>query len=186
MDNYYIMECNGVPPITRIYLDSEIDDAPWMSGEQVEQPSGVIEYSTDRRYPGNLKALISLSIPLMRKDLLAVIFDSGADNLEVFDAIINDGANNALRKDYKAFNILGKVSGADMSQSSLMHQDTITGVDHDFDRLFLDEEKIPSNLKIFRLAESVNAIVVHRKIKESIEMKRIEGIVFFASGEWSG
>ena len=60
------------------------------------------------------------------------------------------------------------------------------GLDHDFANLVLDEQRIPSKLLLFRLAESVNAIIVHEKIKKTIEAQGIEGMVFYGSGEWSG
>ena len=51
--------------------------------------------------------------------------------------------------------------------------------------LTLDEGRTGS-LRIFRLAESVSAIVVSDRVRAAIESASIEGMYFYEAGEWSG
>ncbi len=157
-----------------------------MTGAQVRNPDQVLLYNIHSKRRGNLKAMYKLDAPLIRVDLLQVLIDAGVDNLQLFEAVVRDTASGEEHKNYRAFNVVGVISAADMSESSVMHDGSLTGLDHDFANLVLDEQRIPSKLLLFRLAESVNAIIVHEKIKKTIEAQGIEGMVFYGSGEWSG
>lgn len=186
MTTFFVMECRGRSPIARVELVSKVGDAPWMSGATVRGPGEPVEYGVHPKRQGNLLAMYELSVPLIREDLLDALRGAGADNLQLFPAVIRNGASGAEHRDYRAFNVLGVVSGADTSRSTFMHGESITGVDRDFAGLVLDETRIPSDLRLFRLAESVNAIVVHARVRDAIEARRIDGMVFYGPGEWSG
>jgi alkyl hydroperoxide reductase subunit AhpF len=77
------------------------------------------------------------------------------------------------------------VAAADLGKSTFMHSHSLTGVDRDFDKLEF-KDKLRTDPLLFRLAESSNALVVHEKVKKAIEKSKIEGVVFYDSGEWSG
>lgn len=183
---YSIVECIADAPVARVSLVSEVAGAPWMTGRRVEPPGEVVAYKVHKDRPGNLRALYSnLAVPLIREDLLAVIQKAGVDNLQTFNAILRDPAKGAKHTNYRALNILGMVAAADLGKSTFMHSQSLTGVDRDFDKLEFKDD-IRSDLLLFRLAESSNAIVVHQKIKKAIEKAKIDGVVFYDSGEWSG
>lgn len=57
--------------------------------------------------------------------------------------------------------------------------------DADFHALIIDESKT-AGLLLFRLAENISAIVVHERVKQSIEAAGIPGFAFYGPGEWSG
>jgi hypothetical protein len=122
--------------------------------------------------------------PLMRADLLAALADAGVDNLQLFDAVLRDLKGNE-NKEYRAVNVVGVVTAADLGNSRMMGTTDSTLVDADFHRLAF-REKIPADLLLFRLAESVNAIVVHDRVKRRVEGAGIPGMTFYASDEWSG
>ena len=186
MSSFLVMECKGKAPIGRVDVVTDIEDAPWQTGALVKNPSDVIVYKTHSTRRGNLKAMYGLSVPIIRQDLLQALLDAGVDNLQLFDAVVRDPVTGAEHTNYRAFNVVGVVMAADMGKSELMHEDTLTGVDRDFAHLVLDEGRIRSGLLLFRLAEATNAIVVHEKIKDMIEARNIEGMVFYEPGEWSG
>ena len=110
---------------------------------------------------------------------------AGVDNLQTYDAVIRDLTNGIEYKDYKAFNVVGKVAAADMGGSTMMGTSDITMIDADFDRLVLDEAKCEGKL-LFRLAENVTANIVDERVKVEIEKRGIKGLFFYASGQWSG
>ena len=86
---------------------------------------------------------------------------------------------------YKAFNVVGLVAAADLGASKMMGTTSSTLIDADFASLALDESKA-HGLLLFRLAENVSAIVVDERVRQEIEGRKIPGILFYASGEWSG
>ena len=183
---YSILECIAKAPLARVSLVSEISGAPWMTGRKVDPPAEVVAYKVHKDRPGNLRALYSnLAVPLIRDDLLKVIKDVGVDNMQDFDAVLRDPVKDAEHTNYRALNILGMVAAADLGKSTFMHSQSLTGVDRDFDKLEF-KDKLRTDLLLFRLAESSNALVVHEKVKKAIEKSKIEGVVFYDSGEWSG
>ena len=80
---------------------------------------------------------------------------------------------------------MGVVSAADMDASELMGTSDSTMIDADFDSLVIDEERAGS-FKLFRLAESINAIIVSDAVRLEIEGRAIPGMVFYDPGDWSG
>ena len=180
------MACTGEFPVTSVDLLTDIDDAPWMNGELVRPPVARLEYLLEEDRPGYLQPMYAVSVPIMAADLLQVILAAGVDNLQFFPAVVRDPLSGEEHTDYYAFNILGKVAAADLGRSRTMHDLTITGLDRDFSSLVLDQSAIPKDLLMFRLAESVNAIVVHPELRARIEASDIEGMVFYEVGEWAG
>jgi hypothetical protein len=184
--SFYVMGCEGVYPATTIGTRPDLPRGPWMTGQRItyEVPRPLV-YALDPDVPGELLPMYKSSAPLMRADLLAALSESGVDNLQLFDAVLRDPIKNAEHKDYKAVNIVGVVAAADLAASQMMGTTDSTLIDADFHRLAF-REKIPNDLLLFRLAESVNAIVVHDRVKRRIESAGIPGMTFYASGEWSG
>jgi hypothetical protein len=107
------------------------------------------------------------------------------DNLQLFPAVVQDKKKKQEYTNFKVFNVIGVISAANMGESTLMGTSRSTKINVDFDSLVLDESRIGSAL-LFRLAESVSAIVVHRKVKAHIEASKIPGMTFYGPGEWSG
>ncbi len=158
-----------------------IDGAP--VGFDVPQP---IVYELDPLYSGNPQALYDAQpVPVMRLDLLDALIHVGVKNLELFDAVLLDTETGKEYKDYKAFNIVGRVSAADLDGSVRMGVSDRTTISADFESLAIDESKA-GGLLLFRLAENLSAIVVDEKIKNEVERRKIPGIFFYPSGEWSG
>lgn len=186
MIRYFVMECVGCAPIGTVDLVGRVRGLPWLSGSAVPPPAVPVPYRTDPQRPGNLKAMYEASAPLMRADLVQAMLESGVDNIQFFDAVIEDAVAGVRRYDYKAFNIIGIVACADALTSEFMHQESISGLDRDFAALVIAEERIPPDIRLFRLAEANSAIVVHHSVRDAIEARRIEGMIFYEPGEWSG
>ncbi len=184
---YFVMSGEGPTPAATIEDGPELDSTPWFSGALVDDEiTAPLEYRLDPDYPGAMKPLYDEEgAPLIRLDLLDVLITAGVDNLQLFPAVIRDPSTGKNHENYKAFNVVGVVAAADMGQSDLMGTSDSTLVDVDFDRLVLDESK-PQGLLLFRLAEAVNAIVVHASVRQKIEESGIDGIVFYGPGEWAG
>jgi hypothetical protein len=183
--SYFVMTCEGIHPTTDIEAVSEWNGPPWMTGQIIRRavPTPFV-FRLDPHYPGEMLPMYEGSILVMRDDLIRTLQEVGVDNLQLFPALIRDEENNKEYKDYKAVNIVGIVSSANMEESTLMDPDDESDmINVDFDSLVIDESKTLGVL-LFRLAESVSAIVVHRRVRERVEL--IRGMTFYASGEWSG
>jgi hypothetical protein len=183
---YYVMTCEGMYPARPIRKSPFFMRGPWFTGQpityNVPQP---LEYELDPDYEGDLKPFYREAAPIMRQDLLEALHAGGVDNLQLFDAVVTDPTTGQSFTNYKAVNVIGAVSAADMAQSTRMGAGDSTMVDVDFDSLVIDEAR-PRGTLLFRLAESVGAIVVHDRVKQVIEARAIPGMTFYASGEWSG
>jgi hypothetical protein len=125
------------------------------------------------------------SVPIMHDSVCTALKTAGVSNIQYFDAILRDPLSGTSRSDFKAFNVVGLVACADMNASQLMGTSSSTMGDADFGSLVIDESRAAGNL-IFRLAENISAIVVHKKVKDAIDAAGIPGFVFYGPGEWSG
>ena len=121
-------------------------------------------------------------MPIFRNDLIEALQEAGVDNLELFDLTIVDPDNGQRYTDYKAVNIIGCIAAADMGKSEATVHPGGAVADVDFDKLVIDESK-PQCPLMFRLAESVNVIMVHKKVKEHLEAKGFNGVKFYDPGK---
>jgi hypothetical protein len=123
--------------------------------------------------------------PLMRDDLVDALKAVGVDNLQLFPATLTDPATNKEHNNYKAFNIVGVVAAADMARSVRMPTTDSTMIDVDFQSLAIDESKAMP-FRLFRLAESVSAIIVDDIVKGEVRRRNIPGMEFYKPEKWSG
>ncbi len=123
--------------------------------------------------------------PLFHNELIKAIRECGVDNLETFDVKIVDPVTNQVCEDYQAINIVGLIKAVDMNKSIATTHSDDGLIDTDFESVKLNEETI-NGQKIFRLAESVNAVVVHRSVKEYLESKGGFELTFTKPEKWFG
>jgi uncharacterized protein DUF1629 len=184
---YFVMTCVGVFPTAALGKGPDIDDAPWFHGGLI--PAGFSQpliYTLNPRRPGNLCAMYDdKAYPVMRDDLVEALQSVGVDNLQLFGAVIKDPSTGAEHTNYKAFNIVGVVSAANLEKSVLMGTSDSEMIDVDFESLAIDESKAQGH-HLFRLAESVNAIIVDEIVKDAVEARGIPGMVFYDPEDWSG
>ncbi len=115
-------------------------------------------------------------IPLMSKQLLNVIGSVGVDNLDSYSVdLYYSNGTIASQGEYFAFNLIGKVSAADLTESKFDENRKERLVNMPFESLAIDELKA-QGLLMFRLAENVSAIIVHEKVKEAIEDANLDTV----------
>lgn len=183
---YFVMECHGVYPSVAIAKGPKMSAAPWFHGGRlaVEVPEPLV-YTLEPE-PGNIKVMYSgMKYPVMRDDLVEALHSVGVDSLQLFAAVLREPSTGVEHTNYKAFNIVGVVAAADMGKSALMGTSDSTMIDVDFESLAVDETKA-APFRLFRLAESVNAIVVDDVVKNEVERRGIPGMVFYDPEDWSG
>lgn len=182
---YFVMTCKGEYPTAALKKGPQLGP-PWYSGRVIAGVPEPLIYTLDPERPGNIIAMYDdIKYPLIRDDLLHALISAGVDNLQLFEAVIQDTANKKEYNIYKAFNVVGVVSAADMDKSVLMGISQSRMIDTDFDSLAIDEKKaIP--FKLFRLAENVSAIIADSTVKEMVEQCKIKGMEFYDPQDWSG
>jgi hypothetical protein len=163
-----------------------MENSPWNHGGRIAADFPVPMVYVLKPKPGNLKAMYdATAYPVMSDDLCEALKSAGVDNLQLFEARIEDPRTGTNYTNYKAFNILGVVAAADMAKSVLMGTSDSKMIDVDFESLAIDDSKA-SPFLLFRLAESVNAIIVAESVKKEIERRNIPGMEFYDPANWSG
>lgn len=113
------------------------------------------------------------------RELLARI---KVENIEYYNLDILNPKNGIKYSDYKVANVVGLVDCIDIEKSDLKYFD-----DGDIKRIrkmFLNESKIPPELRIFRLAKRPILTVVHQSIKDAITDAGMTGCVFYKPEEY--
>jgi hypothetical protein len=115
-------------------------------------------------------------LPLMTKRLHSALLAAGVSNLDIYPVVLTDSLTGTERDDYVAFNIIGLIAAADMQVTQFV-PGSEKMISADIDSLVIDENKARGAL-MFRLAEAVNAIIVHDSVKQAIEAAGIDTLSF--------
>lgn len=189
MSDYFMLECfapleGNFTDIREYPLLEGIDS--WQTGARfaaaVPEP---IRLEWDPETSGPRKTLYGVTIPLFHKKLVEALQESGCDNLDAYRAEIRDTRAGTVTTDFLAVNVIGAIAAADLTQSKYTAHSSRALIDVDFDALVVDPEKTRGAL-LFRLAECVTGLVVHRKVKEHLETQGGFGLTFLPPEEWIG
>lgn len=172
--------------VNRIGTQPDIG-GPWFSGAVIDYEIPLpLEFTIDIDSVGfEMRAMYTGAYPLYRNDFIDALTEAGVDNLQLFDAVIKNPVDGKVYNNYKAVNVLGLISCADMDESEFMGISDSELRDVDFDELVIDEDKAGDAL-FFRLGENVTAIIVDEKVADIIEPKKIPGVKFISPENWSG
>ena len=157
----------------------------WITGKRFATvPAEPIRVEVEEGESGLLLELITGAIPLMTRRLANALTGAGIGNIDFFEAEIHDLETEVVHRSHLAFNLIGDVAAADLGKSVFQaHDGPMISVD--FDSLAIDESKTRGAL-MFRLAESVNGIVVHDSIKNAVEAAGIDTLRFLPPPQWVG
>jgi hypothetical protein len=179
---YYMMLCLSPSNANHAMLGYIKDDRArsWHSGTRFTvPPPEPIQVEVDPDMPGIIPEFTDQPLPLMSQRLLAALQSAGVTNLDNYRAVITDPTTNRVYDDHVAVNIIGKVAAADKGKS---------GYDPEipwFDKVVLDK-LAPRGALMFRLAESVNAILVHESVKKRVESSGIDTLTWVPPEQWAG
>jgi len=157
----------------------------WISGRRIDVPVPQPlqftiepdEGEEDQEEPGILLELYQYSAVLMSERLLNALREAGVDNLQSFDAVIQEPRTGAVTKGYKLVNVIGVVAATDMSKSQYAPPQGPPIIDVSFDSLVIDERRARGQL-LFRLAESLGAIIVHQRVKDHLLARGFDMLTF--------
>jgi len=188
--DYYVMECRA-PAGQAEAMVAEWPDIPgidsWWSGarfeQRIEEPVRCVLHP---HYTDGLLPLFNDEILLMTRHLLECIRGAGVNNLDCYQAVLIDPNTGHEYKEYLAVNVVGVVSAANLSGSSVAPGSADRLVSVDFDGISINLEAA-LGFKLFRLAENVSAVLVHESVRQAVKgCKGFESVQFLQPGEWIG
>jgi len=181
---YYMLECFGPATQERQAIVDAPDSFNWSRGKPfTTPPTSMLEIEMDG--DGIMVPMFNRGILLFSDDLISAIRSAGVNNLDCYDAELLDSVSGERHKNYKAVNIVGLVAAADLEKSDYSAPSGTALIDTDFDSVAIDENKA-NNMLMFRMAECVSAIVIHEKVKQSIEKAGIIHLDFIKPEKWIG
>ncbi len=169
---------------TSIELGNTLTFDEGVSNAEVPVPDIVLTLDGDSRMGRMTDCLAITEIyGLVFSSRLRELLDSiGINNIEYYKLEIVNPRSGKKFSDYYIANVVGLVDCVDREKSELKYFD-----DGDIKRirkLVLDQSRIPSKLRIFRLAKRTILTVVHQSVKEVIESAGLTGCVFYRPEEY--
>jgi len=143
-------------PVELDFIGGNIIDIP------VDNP---MVYTTNAKAGDTLRDFLKGSFTIMSKRFLNLLKEGGADNLQVFPAIIKSDVDGTIWDDYFGVNIIGLISCADLSKST--YSEIMPG-HYRFKELAINAEKAHGAL-LFRLKEHSPTIIIHRSVGRYIK-----------------
>ena len=150
-----------------------LDPRPWSIS--VPDPLDVIVGRSGQMLP-----FYNNPMPLMSKDMLALLREVGVDNLDDYRVEIRNPEDGEVNTNYRAVNIIGAIEAINESKSHGEELDVsrsgLAGKFYNF--IVIDESKVHGQ-SVFRLAENLGTIVVSQAIKDKLlESYKSEDIIF--------
>lgn len=184
ISNYVILESRMSGGMLLSPIKHTTPGENWTIGEKFRQPPAipVVVRIRDGYEEAELRSFLSVP-PILSKKLYEILVKAGVDNLEVFDAVLTSRDGKVAIEGFKAFNLVGLFSMADLKKSKFSPGNSSREIDASFDKLVFDPNKKPSHL-MFRLEEYTSAVVVHKSIRQAIEEAGITHIKFIEASEF--
>jgi hypothetical protein len=112
-------------------------------------------------------------LTLFSQRFVDVLKSAGIRNMDIYDAVVIDRERDKRYTNYKAVNIIGRVSCADLEKSEYIpdYEPPLM----EFEKLVIDESRT-MGVPLFRLAESVGFILVSGRVKQAIEAAGLLGV----------
>ncbi len=108
-------------------------------------------------------------VPIMSDSFIKALQDAGASNLQCFPAELKSSVDGSIWTNYKAVNVIGKISCANLESSEFTHIIDVPGTNAlglmGFEDLKVDSARVGGAL-LFRLAESPGVILVAESVVE--------------------
>lgn len=191
---YFIMGCQRLTTedgeaLLEIHNDIEVGNVwYWRDGKPLEPDEEnvptpiVIDFDPFRGYQGPPEELFDVGVPLMSARLAEAITEAGVTNVRFFKTTLRNTVSGKTYA-YQTFKVVGLVAAADLAKSTWSSYDGHLFADVSFEGLTLDKTKIP-DLLMFRLAENLNGLLVHKKVRDHILAKGIDTLKFIKPKDW--
>jgi hypothetical protein len=184
---YYLLGCFGPIDEDRARVGAVLNtELSWQRGRRFDAPPPrPVRVDLDAEYPGVLIPMFDAGILLFSDIMIRSFTDAGVDNLDYYDTIVRDPAQGTTYTNYKATNIIGVESCADLGASIYDAPSGSPLIDTDYESLAIDEDRT-MGLLMFRLAECITGIVIHERVREALERNDVPYLEFYEPAEWIG
>lgn len=185
---YYILKCFDPAEgyIARIEYKKDNPFRFWNRGERFAKPPPTPIparlISDDQTI---LAELWETPLPMMSLRLHRTLCSLGVGNLDVYPVAFTDSRSEASIEGYVAFNLIGVIAAADLTKTHFAADSPERMISADIDHLELDAARI-GGARMFRLAESVGAIIVDQQIKDGLEADGFDSLTFMQPEQWVG
>lgn len=178
-NTYWVLSAGGNP--NAMLLNSLPAPGPWIGwidGQVFPKPPTLpvavrIKAGYERSEPPVFKEVPQI----MTAEFFEALRSAGVDNIDVYDAILESADGTVRLPGYKAYNIVGVVSAADVGKTEFSPENPSRQIDASIRSLVVDEAKT-RGLLLFRLAESVDTILIHNSVKVALESRNFRGVLF--------
>lgn len=182
-----MLECWGPRGFDKTTIGGleDFEEHSWISGQKFStEPNTPIVAELEGGPDDVIVPMYTVGLLLLRDDVITAFEQAGIENCDYYPAIIRNPHTAEVLKNYKAVNIIGAVSAANLDES-IFESHGSPVIDVDFDELKIDETRT-RGLKIFRLAECVTGIVIHESVKDKILENGINDLDFVNPKNWIG
>lgn len=184
---FFMLACHSPEEGDHAQYSYEPDDEErsWIMGQPFDAPPPVpVPVTVEPGEEGLQPELTDVPVPLMSRRLAKCLMAAGVSNIDFYPAQVTEQASGRSHDGLLAFNLIGLVAAADLSRSTFSAPDgPLLSVD--FDGLAIDPAKAGA-ADMFRLAESVNGIVVSRRVRQAILDAGITTLEFILPEDWVG
>lgn len=183
---HYVLKCLD-PDQGYIARVEYRDDDPfrfWNTGERFDEPLEIPLRATVLSDPQTvLPELWETPLPMMTVRLYEALSWLGVRNLDVYPVELVDGRSGRLIEGYLAFNLIGAIAATDPLRTQYAPDTTERMSSADIDHLAIDPART-QGARMFRLAESVSAIVVCSTVKDGLEAAGFNTLSFLSDADW--
>lgn len=170
-----------------IECKSKLSKLSWISGRFLEEPpTEPLIFEFDATPESEWVDFIrpAPNVPLCSERMRSALEQAGVDNIDYYEAFVLNRTAGESRH-YYAANIIGLVKMVDYENSVLDYdeddEDEIDFIKH----LVLDSSRAQGGF-LFRLAEFQLLIVVEEHVRNYLEQRGLEGILWMQPEEWDG
>ena len=157
----------------------------WLSGKPFAEPvPEPLTVNLDDRFGTTLPDILTDTILLMSNRLIDALQRAGVSNFNLYEVELEEPNGNVIKGEYKAVQILGRVTAANMENSDVFDPLNMGHTLVQFRKLALDEGKIQRQ-GLFRLQESASTIIVDEAVKREIEKVELKFVSVVPVGEVS-
>jgi hypothetical protein len=183
-NTYWVLSAGGNPNAMLLNsLPAPGQWVGWIDGEAFAAPPKVpvtvrIKPGYERSDPPVFKEVPQI----MTAEFFDALRSAGVDNIDVYDATLESQDGSVRIPGYKAYNIVGVVSATDLGKSEFAPDNPSRQIDASVRGLVVDQMKA-KGLLLFRLAESVDTILIHNSVKVALEVRNFTGVRFTPPSE---
>ncbi len=153
-------------------------------------PVGEAQMCFDDAYPDSTKLYDFVdnlsSVFIVSHKVKRIIEELDIESVEFLQLTLFDHKMNPANKEYYIMNLVGGIDCIDMDKSEYKMNRLVKGRIKFLDKLVLDESKIPTEAKIFRLSAKPNEYIIHDDVRKTFEQNGITNFKLFIAKNWDG